>query len=75
MKFYIKDFFSKCDQNGRKLHFLCSVCQKFVLKLVLGNVVRRTVVIALRKLTIPFSGHFTFDKFVIPRENHWKEKN
>ena len=75
MKFSIKDFFSKCDQNRRKLHFLCSVSQKFVLKLVLGNVARRTAVTALRELTIPFSGHFTFDKFAISRKNHWKERS
>ena len=26
MKFYIEDFFSKCDQIHRKLQFLCNVC-------------------------------------------------
>ena len=28
MKFSIKDFFSKCDQIRRKLHFLCNVLSR-----------------------------------------------
>ena len=56
MKFSIKDFFSKCDQIRRKLHFLCSVCSADILVNFLC--VRNTNHIRLRIILV-----LTFEMF------------